>query len=64
MIDLKKQTKTPMKKDELLRELRAIGDDLADQARKGPSEYPAAKYEYEAVRFVIKNIDKLYHEEV
>jgi len=48
-----------MKKDKLLRELTAIADDLGDQARK-PSEFPDAKYEYEAIRFVRKNIDKLY----
>ena len=48
-----------MKNYELLRELTAIADDLGDQARK-PSEFPDAKYEYEAIRFVIKNIDKLY----
>lgn len=48
-----------MKKDKLLRELSSIGDHLADQSRKA-SEFPDAKYEYEAVRFVIKNIDKLY----
>lgn len=48
-----------MKKDKLLRELSIIGSDLADKSRK-PSEFPDAKYEYEAVRFVMKNIDKLY----
>jgi hypothetical protein len=47
-----------MKRDKLLRELRAIGSDLADKSRK-PSEFPDAKYEYEAIRYVIKNIDKL-----
>jgi len=49
-----------MTKDKLLREMRAIGDDLGDQARK-PSEFPDASHEYEAIRFVIKNIDKLYN---
>jgi len=49
-----------MKKDKLLRELSIIGSDLADQARK-PSEFPDAKDGYEAIRFVIKNIDKLYN---
>jgi hypothetical protein len=48
-----------MRKDELLQELRAISDDLADQSRKR-SEFPDAKYQYKAVRFVINNIDKLY----
>ena len=49
-----------MTKEKLLRELRAIGSDLADKSRK-PSEFPDASHEYEAIRFVIKNIDKLYN---
>ena len=48
-----------MKKDKLLRDLRVIKSDLADKSRK-PSEFPDAKYEYEAMAFVIKNINKLY----
>jgi hypothetical protein len=48
-----------MKKETLLRELRSIGSDLADKSRK-PSEFPDANYEYEALRFVIRNIEKLY----
>jgi hypothetical protein len=48
-----------MKKENLRQELTAIGSSLADQARKR-SEFPDAKYEYEAIRFVMKNIDKLY----
>ena len=48
-----------MNKENLRQELRAIADDLGDQARK-PSEFPDAKYEYKAIRFVMNNIDKLY----
>ena len=48
-----------MKKENLRQEMSAIEDAIADQARK-PSEFPDAKYEYEAIRFVMKNIDKLY----
>ena len=48
-----------MKKENLRQELTSIADDLGDQARK-PSEFPDAKYGYEAIRFVMKNIDKLY----
>jgi len=48
-----------MNKENLRQEMSAIEDALADQARK-PSEFPDAKYEYEAIRFVMKNIDKLY----
>ncbi len=48
-----------MKKEKLRQELVTISYDLADQSRK-PSEFPDASYEYEAIRFVIKNIDKLY----
>lgn len=35
--------------------------DLGDKARK-PSEYPNAEREYEAVRYVINHIDKLFPE--
>jgi hypothetical protein len=49
-----------MKKEKLRKELTAIGDVLADQSRK-PSEFPDASHEYEAIRFVIKNIDKLFN---
>ena len=48
-----------MNKEQLRQELIHIQYDLGDKARK-PSEYPDAKYEYEAIRFVMKNIDKLY----
>jgi hypothetical protein len=47
-----------MNKEKLTQALMSVIDDLGDQARK-PSEYPNAKREYEAVRHVIKNIDKL-----
>ena len=48
-----------MNKEQLRQELTAVASTLGDQARK-PSEFPDAKYEYEAIRFVMKNIDKLY----
>ena len=48
-----------MKKENLRQELTAVASALGDRARK-PSEFPDAKYEYEAIRFVMKNIDKLY----
>mgnify|MGYP000377365734 CR=1 FL=1 len=47
-----------MNKEKLTQALKSVIDDLGDQARK-PSEYPNAKREYEAVRHVIKNIERL-----
>ena len=48
-----------MNKEQLRQELTAVADTLADKARK-PSEFPCANGEYKAIRYVIKNIDKLY----
>ena len=54
-----------MKKDEVLESLRSIGDDVADMARKHAKEgYYQTTKDYKALRWVIKNIDKLYNEEV
>jgi len=47
-----------MNKEKLTQALKSVIYDLGDKSRK-PSEYPNAKREYEAVRHVIKNIDKL-----
>ena len=47
-----------MTKEKLTQALTSVMYDLGDKARK-PSEYPDAMSEYKALRYVIKNIDKL-----
>ena len=47
-----------MNKEKLTQALTSVMYDLADKARK-PSEYPDANRKYNALRYVIKNIDKL-----
>lgn len=50
-----------MKKEKVLESLNRIGYDVADHARKEEKNgYYQPSKDYDALRWVIKNIDKLY----